>query len=53
MDYILTQFLLVAIIFSLLLIYVQVKELAPKKKRKYKHKEAYLLARKFGINKKK
>lgn len=51
MDYILTQFLLVAIIFSLFLIYVQVKELAPKK-RKYKHTEAYLLARKLKINKK-
>jgi len=41
MDYILTQFLLVAIIFSLLLIYVQVKELAPKK-RKYRHTQKFL-----------
>jgi len=41
MDYIMTQFLLVAIIFSLLLIYVQVKELAPKK-RKYRHTQKFL-----------
>jgi len=36
-----TQLLLVAIIFSLLLIYVQVKDLTPKK-RKYRHTQKFL-----------
>jgi len=44
MDYILTQFLLVAQIFCLLLIFWQVKELAPKK-RKYRHTAEYLLSK--------
>lgn len=41
MDYI-SQLLQVATIFSVLLVYWQVKELAPKK-RKYRHTKSYLL----------
>ncbi len=42
MDTYMTQLLLVAIIFSLLLVYWQVKDLTPKK-RKYRHTKSYLL----------
>ncbi len=41
MDYIMTQFLLVAQIFCLLLIFWQVKDLTPKK-RKYRHTQKFL-----------
>lgn len=43
-DALMIQFLLVAIIFSLLLVYWEVKDLP--KKRKYRHTRAYLLKNK-------